>query len=54
MSDAPAASPAILLAMNTVTGVVDAVGFLAIGPTDLTKAMADSALQADRSTRGRS
>jgi len=31
MSDAPAASPAILLAMTAVTGVVDAVSFLALG-----------------------
>src|SRR5207237_7974928 len=31
MSDAPAASPAILLAMTAVTGVVDAVSFLAMG-----------------------
>jgi len=31
MSDAPAASPAILLAMTVVTGVVDAVSFLAMG-----------------------
>jgi len=30
MSDAPAASPAILLAMTAVTGVVDAVSFLAM------------------------
>ena len=31
MSDAAAASPAILLAMTAVTGVVDAVSFLAMG-----------------------
>jgi len=31
MSDAPAASPAILLAMTAVTGIVDAVSFLAMG-----------------------
>ena len=31
MNDAPAASPAILLAMTAVTGVVDAVSFLAMG-----------------------
>ena len=31
MSDAPAASPAILLVMTAVTGVVDAVSFLAMG-----------------------
>jgi len=31
MSDAPAASPAILLTMTAVTGVVDAVSFLAMG-----------------------
>jgi uncharacterized membrane protein YoaK (UPF0700 family) len=31
MSDAPAASPAILGTMTAVTGVVDAVSFLAMG-----------------------
>jgi uncharacterized membrane protein YoaK (UPF0700 family) len=31
MSDSPAASPAILLAMTAVTGIVDAVSFLALG-----------------------
>jgi XapX domain-containing protein len=31
MNDAPAASPAILLAMTAMTGVVDAVSFLAMG-----------------------
>ena len=31
MSDAPAVSPAILLAMTAVTGIVDAVSFLAMG-----------------------
>src|SRR5215469_12750713 len=31
MSDAPAASPTILLAMTAVTGIVDAVSFLALG-----------------------
>ena len=31
MSDAPAASPAILVTMTAVTGVVDAISFLAMG-----------------------
>lgn len=31
MSDSPAASPSILLAMTAVTGVVDAVSFLSLG-----------------------